>query len=152
MNPKAAQNYLRTKVMTATAEQLQLMLFDGAIRFSEQGRAALLEQKWEQSYKALTSAQAIVNQLICGLKVEVLPDLCKKLKGLYAFTYRKLVDANINHKVESVDAALRILKFQRETWVMLLEELSKHKAANAASKMEIPAPDPRMEATISMQG
>jgi flagellar protein FliS len=152
MNPNAAQNYLRTKVLTATAEQLQLMLFDGAIRFAEQARVALLEKKWEQSYKMLTSAQAIVNQLICGLKPDVLPELCKKLKGLYAFTYRKLVDANLNHRVESVDEALRVLKYQRETWVMLLDQLSKHKATAAASKMEIPAPDPRMEATISMQG
>ena len=32
-NPQAAQQYLRTKVLTATPEQLQLMLYDGAIRF-----------------------------------------------------------------------------------------------------------------------
>ena len=41
MNPNAAQNYLRMRVMTATPEQLQMMLYDGAIRFAEQGRAAL---------------------------------------------------------------------------------------------------------------
>ena len=32
-NPQAAQQYLRTKVLTATPEQLQLMLYDGALRF-----------------------------------------------------------------------------------------------------------------------
>jgi len=37
-NPQAAQNYLKTKVFTATPEQLQLMLYDGAIRFGEQAR------------------------------------------------------------------------------------------------------------------
>ncbi|MDB5290844.1 MAG: Flagellar protein FliS, partial [Phycisphaerales bacterium] len=36
MNPQAAQNYLRTRVLTATPEQLQMMLYDGAIRFAEQ--------------------------------------------------------------------------------------------------------------------
>ena len=41
MNQQAAQNYLRTKVLTATPEQLQLMLFDGAIRFAEQAKPAL---------------------------------------------------------------------------------------------------------------
>src|SRR5258708_15013650 len=126
MNPKAAQQqYLRTKVLTATAEQLQLLLFDGAIRFSEQARVALQQKDYEQSFLALTKAQAIVNQLLCALKPDVLPDLCDKLKGLYVFAYRKLVDANFNHKVESVDEALKILKYQRETWTMLMEKISR---------------------------
>ena len=35
MTAQAAQNYLKTKVFTATPEQLQLMLYDGALRFGE---------------------------------------------------------------------------------------------------------------------
>ena len=152
MNPQAAKKYLRTKVLTATAEQLQMMLFDGAIRFCEQARIALEKKNFEQSYQALTKAQAIVNQLICALKPDVLPELCKRLKGLYTFAYRRLVDANLNHHVESLDEALNVLKFQRQTWAMLMESLGKQKAAAAAAKLDIPAPDGRMEASISMQG
>ncbi|MGA2441580.1 MAG: flagellar export chaperone FliS [Tepidisphaeraceae bacterium] len=152
MNPQAAQKYLRTKVLTATAEQLQMMLFDGAIRFCEQARIALEKRNFEQSYQALTKAQAIVNQLICALKPEVLPELCARLKGLYTFAYRRLVDANLNHHIESLDEALNVLKFQRQTWAMLMESLGKQKAAAAAAKLDIPAPDGRMEASISMQG
>ena len=152
MIPQAAQKYLRTKVLTATPEQLQMMLFDGAIRFCEQARLALQKKNFEQSYQALTKAQAIVNQLICALKPDVLPDLCKRLKGLYAFAYRRLVDANLNHRMESLDEALNVLKFQRETWAMLMENLGKQKAAAAAANLEFPAPDGRMEASISMQG
>jgi flagellar protein FliS len=152
MNPQAAQKYLKTKVMTATAEQLQMMLFDGAVRSCEQARIALEKKDYERSFQSLSKAQAIVNQLICGLKVEVAPDLCKKLKGLYSFAYRRLVDANLHHRIESLDEALNILKFQRETWAMLMEQLGKHKAAAAAATIDIPAPDARMEASISMQG
>ena len=152
MNPLAAQKYLRTKVLTATAEQLQMMLFDGAIRFCEQARLALEKKNFEQSYQALTRAQAIVNQLICALKPDILPDLCKRLKGLYTFAYRRLVDANLHHRIESLDEALNVLKFQRQTWAMLMETLGKQKAAAAAAKLDIPAPDGRMEASISMHG
>lgn len=151
MNPQA-QNYLRTKVLTANAEQLQLMLFDGAIRFSEQARVALHNKNYELSYQLLTRTLAIVNQLLCVLKPDLLPDLCKRLKGLYSFAYRKLVDANLNHRIESLDEAIAILKYQRETWVMLLDQLTKQKAAAAASQMQVPAPDPRMEASMNMQG
>ncbi len=107
MNPQAAQKYLKTKVMTATAEQLQMMLFDGAVRSCEQARIALEKKDYERSFQSLSKAQAIVNQLICALKSDIAPDLCKKLKGLYTFAYRRLVDANLHHRIESLDEALK---------------------------------------------
>lgn len=129
-----------------------MMLFDGALRFCEQARAALQKKDFERSFQSLSRAQAIVNQLICSLKADISPDLCKKLKGLYTFAYRRLVDANLHHKIESLDEAMNVLKYQRDTWVMLMEQLGKQKAAQAATKIDIPAPDSRMEASISMQG
>jgi flagellar protein FliS len=152
VNPKAANNYLRTKVLTATAEQLQMMLFDGAIRFGEQAKAALQQKNYEQSFKLLVRAQNIVCQLRGALKHDVDPDLCGKLSSLYAFAYRRLVDANLKHNIKSLDEALEVLKYQRETWARLMDKLAKQKAAAAAQNIDIPAPDARMEASISMQG
>jgi len=151
MNPQAAQNYLRTKVLPATPEQLQLMLFDGALRFGEQARVALNSQNYEQSFLLITRTQKIVNELLCTLKHEIAPDLCPKLAALYSYAYRKLVEANINHKIEPLDEAINVLRFQRETWVMLMDKLAKQKAGIAAQKIDVPLPDSRMEATISLQ-
>lgn len=152
MSNQFAQNYLRTKVLTATPEQLQLMLYDGAIRFSEQAKVALTEKKYDQSYDLLSRTQKIIAELIASLKPDVAPDLCGKLSGLYNFVYRKLVEANVDHKIDALDEALSILRYQRETWALLLDKLGKTKAAAAASKLEVPAPNARMEASISMQG
>jgi len=49
-----------------------------------------------------------------------------------------------------LDEALNLLRYQRETWVMLLDQLGKTKAAAAASTMEMPAPNARMEASIQI--
>lgn len=152
MSNQFAQNYLRTKVLTATPEQLQLMLYDGAIRFSEQAKVALTEKKYDQSYDLLSRTQKIIAELISSLKPDVAPDLCGKLSGLYNFVYRKLVEANVDHKIDALDEALSILRYQRETWALLLDKLGKTKAAAAALKLEVPAPNARMEASISMQG
>jgi flagellar protein FliS len=152
MNPQAAQSYLRTKVLTATPEQLQLMLFDGAIRFGEQARLALEKKNFEQSCHLLTRAQKIIHELNCSLKPDVDPKLCGHLAALYNFVYRKLVDANLHRTIKSLDEALAILKYQRDTWILLLEQLGKQKASRAAQNVDVPAPDPRMEATISMRG
>jgi flagellar protein FliS len=152
MNPNGAQNYLRTKVLTATPEQLQLMLFDGAVRFADQGREALVEKNFEQVFLNFSRAQKIVNQLICALNRDVDPELCDRLAGIYKYVYRKLVEASVEHKLASAEEAISLLNFQRETWVMLMEKLGKQKATAAAKGMDIPSPDARMEASISMQG
>lgn len=151
MNPQSAQqNYLRTRVFTATPEQLQMMLFDGAVRFADQARAALERKDFEGSYNNISRAQRIITELTGSLKHDVSPDLCNKLAAIYNYIYRKLVDANVHHTVEALDEALKMLKYQRETWAMLLEQLGKTKAAAAAKTIPMPAPSDRMEASIRM--
>jgi flagellar protein FliS len=147
-NPQAAQNYLKTKVFTATPEQLQLMLYDGAIRFGEQAKVALEAKNYEQSYNMISRVQRIITEMQSSLKPQAAPDLCKKLAALYNYIYRRLIEANVEHKAESLDEALKLLRYQRETWVMLLEQLGKTKAAAAAQKLDMPAPDARMEQSI----
>src|SRR3954452_2814020 len=91
INNQAAQNYLRTRVLTATPEQLQLMLYDGAIRFGEQARVALEQKNFESSYNMIARVQRIITEMNSSLKHEVAPELCKKMAALYSYIYRKLV-------------------------------------------------------------
>src|SRR3954469_17392290 len=144
MSNQAAANYLRTKVLTATPEQLQLMLYDGAIRFAEQAKLALEKKDFEGSYTGISRSQKILAELASSLKHDLAPELCGKLAALYNFAYRKLLEANIEHTVGPINDALDILRSQRETWAMLLDQLGKTKAAAAASKLEMPAPNARM--------
>jgi flagellar protein FliS len=152
MSNQFAQNYLRTKVFTATPEQLQLMLYDGAIRFAEQAKIALQQKNYEQSCDLICRTQKIIAEMTGSLKHKLAPELCGKLSSLYNYVYRKLIEANVEHKIPSIDEALSILHYQRETWAMLLEQLGKAKAAVAATKLDMPEPSSRMEASISMQG
>lgn len=150
MNQQAAQNYLKTKVFTATPEQLQLMLFDGALRFGEQAKLALEQKNFEHSYNMISRVQKIIAEMQSCLKPSIAPDLCAKLGALYSYVYRKLVEASIDHTISALDEALNLLRYQRETWVMLLDQLGKTKAAAAASSLEMPAPNARMEASIQI--
>ncbi len=127
----ASNEYLKTSVMTASPEMLTLMLWDGAIRFAEQGREAILKKDIEGSFKALVRSQKIITELTANLRHEVNPDLCGKLAGLYNFIYRLLVDANISREVKQVNDALDLMKHQRQTWVMLMDKLSKERAGDA---------------------
>lgn len=148
MNNNAANEYLKARVMTATPEQLQLMLFDGAVRFAEKAHQGLEARQYEQSYLNIARAEKILLELHCGLKHDVAPDLCRNLSALYMFCYRKLVDANTQRDVAALDEAITLLKYQRETWAMLMQQLGKAKAGAAAAKLAMPEPSARMEQSI----
>ena len=139
MNDKTPDAYLKSRVMTATPEQLQLMLYDGAIRFAEQGKAALTERRFDRSYDRLTRAQRIVTELQAALRRDRSPELCDRLGGLYAFAYRRLVEANIGHDPSLVDEALEVLRYQRETWTLLMRQSAGAKSAAARSAMPAPS-------------
>ena len=112
----------------------------------------LKRKNYEVSFEMITRVQKIVSELSSTLKPELAPDLCKKLTALYTYCYRKLIDANTSHRIEPLDEALKTIRYQRETWAMVLQKTIMTKAAAAAAKIDMPAPSGRMEATISMCG
>ncbi len=129
-----SMEYLKTKVLTASQEELHLMLYDGAIRFTEQGKAYLQENKLDKAHESLIRAQDIVLEMSAGLDHEANPDLCAKLSSLYNFIYRRLVEGNLKHDVSALDDALKILNYQRETWVMLMEKLASERQQHAETE------------------
>lgn len=123
MNGNAPNEYLRNAVLTATPEQLHLMLYDGAIRFCRKAKDALAARDFETSCESLLRAQQIVLELTAGLRAEVNPELCSRMAALYQFIYRCLVEANMQRIPGPIDDALKILEHQRETWRLVIKKL-----------------------------
>lgn len=148
MSTAAPNPYLRDAVMTASPEQLQLMLYDGAIRFATQGRDAILARDFEQAFEKCSRAQRIVLEMERGLRPEVAPELCNRLSALYMFVYRRLVDGCVDHDTQAIDDALKILRFERETWVMLMDKI----ARESAEAVWTCAGGPGAEGSLSVEG
>lgn len=123
MQPKPTNPYLRTKIMTASPEELRLMLYEGAIRFCRQAREALPKGDFETSYNGLMRAQKIVLELSTSLNHKVQPELCDRLSALYTYIYRRLIDASTQRELAAVDEAIRLLEFEKETWQLLMKQL-----------------------------
>ena len=149
-NPQAAQQYLRTRVMTATPEQLQLMLYDGAIRFCEQAKPGIEAKNYELVFVNITKAQNIIAEMLSSMKPQLYPELCDKLSAVYRYVYKRLIETTTEHKIESLQEAIDLLRFQRDTWAIMLEQVGKERASHAIKNVSVPGPDPRMEASISM--
>lgn len=125
---KAAREYLKNAVMTATPEQLHVMLLDGAIRFSLRGRDALERRDYEAAFQAFDRAQRICLELTNGLRRDVNPAVADQMGALHNFVFRRLVDANTQHDLNAVDEAVRILRHQRETWDLVIDKLARDTA------------------------
>ncbi len=135
----ASNEYLRNMVMTATPEQLHLMLYDGALRFTRQGIDGLKNRDWEAAFNGFSRAQRIMLEMTAALNYDVDRNLCTRMAGLYNFVYNKLVEACCNRNVKPAEDALGILEYQRETWVMLIEKLREERAAAASPPPSAPS-------------
>ena len=132
MNP-GAQSYLRTKVMTASPAELRLMLIDGAIRFAEQCRGGLADKDFEQAYEGSRQCRAILTELLSGLKPEHDPVLAQRLNSLYTFMISKLMEGMSERSPACIAEVVQLLKFERETWEMVLTQLASAETTTEAT-------------------
>lgn len=127
-----ARKYQENQILTAPKEQLLLMLLDGALKFTEQGKALMLQEKHEESCQKYIRAQRIMIELLTSLKEDMLePELYSNLVSLYYFVYRRLVEANMTKEEKTVNDALKILKHLQQTWVMAVEKMHKEQHPEA---------------------
>ena len=144
MNKAAPNPYLRSKIMTASPEELRLMLFDGCLKFCRLAQAELekVRPSFDAVFDNFMRAQKIVLELSTSLNHRESPELCEKLSALYTYVYRLLVDGNMQRDPCKVEEAIRLIGYERETWVMLM-------AANADAAGAVSSADPCGDALAS---
>lgn len=111
-NPYKA--YSNAQAMTATPEDLTLMLYNGALRFLTKGMAAIDEKNIEQANHTILKVQDIVLELMSTLKMEYA--VSKDLMALYDFMYRHLVQANLKKDKKSLQDVYELMEQLRDTW------------------------------------
>lgn len=111
---KHVQAYQNNAVSTASGPQLTLMLYNGCIRFINQGIKALDEQNFEQKNINVQKAQDIIQELMLTLDQEM--EISKQLLPLYDYIHYQLQQGNINNNQESLEEALQYVTEFRDTW------------------------------------
>jgi flagellar protein FliS len=136
-----ANAYLRTQVMTASPEQLRLMLLDGALRFANQAAEGLANKDYEAAYTGITQARAIVLELATSIRVDVDRELAERVQSVYMYLYREMVDASLTRNLGRLVKAIELLQYERETWALLMEKVATERAETKAAGRPVPAGD-----------
>jgi len=120
------REYLKTQIQTASREQLVLMLYDGAIRFSEQARDLVVAKDYEEAHNLLIRAQNIVLELLYALDRKTGGEVADNLASLYTYCYNRLIEANVHHLPERIDESTSVLRGLREAWAQAVDMVKKN--------------------------
>jgi flagellar protein FliS len=103
------------------------MLIEGAIRFGRQAEELLRRGEGVAAAGPLLRVIDIVGEMIAAVR-EKKTDINKRLVELYWYLFRRVSEAKLHSDVEKLTEALRLLEFERETWLAVCERIG----ANAA--------------------
>ena len=122
-----ARTYRVNSVLTASPGQLVLMLYDGALKALSLAREGFNQpvedpRRIELINTQLLKAQAIVNELQCGLNLEAGGEFASTMNRLYDYHNRRLFEANLRKQVEPVIEVERLLRELRDAWAQMLSQ------------------------------
>ena len=108
--------YQQNQIRTASPEQILLMLYDGAIRFTERAITGIEENKPELRRSGISRAIAIITEFSDSLDHEIGGEIAEGLDALYSFMVRELISCNIDNDLEKLKVVKKLLLELRQTW------------------------------------
>jgi flagellar protein FliS len=116
MNTYNMNQYQQNQISTASSEQILLMLYDGAIRFTRRAITGVEEDKPELRLSGVSKALAIISEFSNSLNHEVGGEIAEDLDALYDFMIRELTKANLNCDIDKLKVVETLLMELRQTW------------------------------------
>jgi flagellar protein FliS len=114
----ANRAYTESSILTAPPERLVVMLYDGAIRFLKQAAVAERSGQQQMFLDRLRRAEAIIDELNVTLDMSQ-GEVAARLRSIYLFCKRHLVQAHIKRDADHIDTVIRLLSDLRESWQQL---------------------------------
>ncbi len=116
MNTDNMNQYQQKHISTASPEQILLMLYDGAIRFTRRAISGIEENKPELKASGVTKAMAIIAEFSNSLDHKIGGQIAEDLDALYDFMMRELTSANLKNDIEKLKNVEKLLMELRQTW------------------------------------
>ncbi|MBC7464384.1 MAG: flagellar export chaperone FliS [Bdellovibrio sp.] len=119
------QKYKQVSIMSASREQILLMLYEGAIKFTKLAMKALEEKKIADRGQNILRAYDIILELHATLDHKVGGELSKQLEQLYLFMMDQYTQANIKGEMAPLQANLKVLENLYDGWKQAIEKIKK---------------------------
>lgn len=111
-NPYAAYN--NSKIQTATPAELTLLLYEGAIKFTNIAIVAMEKNDVQKAHDNIMKTEKIIEEFQETLDHKY--PVAKDFEAVYSYLLKRLFDANIRKDPEILEEVLRHLRTMRDTW------------------------------------
>jgi flagellar protein FliS len=106
--------YQNNAVLTASPQELTLMLYNGAIKFGNQAIVELENNNMEKVNHYLKRVQDIIDEFRMSLKQEIA--ISKDMDKIYEYMNYRLREANFSKDKTMIEEVLGLLRELRDTW------------------------------------
>lgn len=125
----AAEAYRQQRILNAPPEHLTLMLYNGCLKFIDDGREFLEKKDYENANTSLQKAQRIISEFRLTLNFDY--EIAHQLLPLYNYIYDRLVEGNIWSDLKKIDEAKEIVVELRDAWVEAMKKARIEKGEGA---------------------
>lgn len=106
--------YKQNSIMTASPQELTLMLYNGALKFIGLSKVHIEKNDIPKANESIIRAQDIIQELNITLNMDY--EISTGLRSLYTYILDLLIDANIYKDIKYLDEAAEMVKELRDTW------------------------------------
>ena len=126
------QTYRNNAILTATKEELTLMLYDGALKFCNQSIRALEDKNFELAHQLNMRVQDVIQEFQLSLDDQY--EISGSLALLYDYLLRRTIEGNIQKSIEIMEEVRELLKELRDTWKEAMQLAKKKPVAQVVNE------------------
>ena len=106
--------YNNSKILTASPAELTLMLYDGAIKFTNIAIMAIEKKDIEKAHNNILKTERIIIEFQSTLDDKY--PVAKDFDAVYSYLLLRLREANMKKDAEILEEVLKHLRTMRDTW------------------------------------
>ena len=119
--------YMRSKIMTASKGELTLMLYDGAIKFCNMAIMCIEKNDIQGAHTNIKKTEAIIEEFMATLDHKY--PVAQDFQNVYEYVHERLVQANLKKDPEILNEVLEHLRGMRDTWKEAMKKASTSQTA-----------------------
>lgn len=112
------QAYQQNSVMTASPQELTLMLYNGSLKFMKLAKKAMADNNFQEKNTNIIKAQNITQELRVTLDPDA--EISKNMEQLYEYMYTRLIEANTKNDVAILEEVEGLMMELRDTWKQVM--------------------------------
>lgn len=115
------KTYENNSIFTASPEELTLMLYDGAIKFTNKAIIAIEKKDMQSAHTYIIRVEDIIREFQITLDMKY--PISAQLNDMYNYIHGRLVEANVKKSIEILEECLELIRELRDTWKEVIKKV-----------------------------